>query len=309
MTSLPDSGTQSPPVPRQRDVVLAALVLFAWSTSWIGVQLQLGVVAPEVSILWRFLLAGAFMFAWCALRGETLRGYRARDHLWFAALGLTLFSMNFVLFYHAGLVLVSGMLAVVFALAAPGNVIMQSLALKRPVPWTVALGSVIGVFGVAALFAPEILEHGYGHISGLALAVLGTAVFCTGNFISARIQSRGLPLAPATAWGMAYGALILFVLSLARGLAFEVEWTVSYLGALVFLALIASVLAFMTYLSLLRRIGPARAGYLTVLFPVFALLISSAYEGYAWTAWSFAGIALVALGNMLVLRRRPAAAH
>lgn len=293
----------------RNEFVLAALLLFAWSTSWIGVRLQLGVVAPEVSILWRFLIAGLFMFAYCAVRGEKIFSFSARDHLFFAALGVTLFSTNFVLFYYGGLVLVSGMLAVVFALAAPLNVIIQSVALKRPVPWQVAAGSVVGVFGVAALFAPEIIENGYGHISGLILAAAGTVFFCTGNFLSARVQGRGIPLASATAWGMAYGSAFLFFLSLVRGQTFQVEWTFAYLGALFFLALIASVLAFMTYLSLLRRIGPARAGYMTVLFPVFALMISGQYEGYQWTHWSFVGIAAVAVGNVLVLWRNPSAAH
>jgi drug/metabolite transporter (DMT)-like permease len=303
------SATHQNPVVGRTELVLVALLLFAWSTSWIGVRLQLGVVAPEVSILWRFLISGIFMFGWCALRGERIGGFSARDHLFFAGLGLTLFCANFVLFYYGGLVLVSGMLAVVFALAAPINVIIQSVALKRPVPWQVAAGSVVGVFGVASLFAPEIIEFGYGHVSGLLLALAGTMFFCTGNFLSARVQSRGIPLASATAWGMAYGSVFLFVLSLLRGQTFQIEWTFAYLGSLIFLALIASVLAFMTYLSLLRRIGPARAGYMTVLFPVFALMISGQYEGYQWTQWSFIGIAAVALGNVLVLWRNPSAAH
>lgn len=304
-TARPVTGT----VIGRTEFVLAALLLFAWSTSWIGVRLQLGVVAPEVSILWRFIIAGLFMFAYCAVRGERLGGFSARDHFYFAALGLTLFSSNFVLFYYSGLILVSGMMAVVFALAAPLNVIIQSVALKRPVPWQVSAGSIVGVFGVAALFAPEILEFGYGHLSGLFLCLAGTLFFCTGNFLSAKVQQRGIPLATATAWGMAYGSGFLFLLALLRGQTFQVEYTVTYLGALVFLALIASVLAFMTYLSLLRRIGPARAGYMTVLFPVFALMISGQYEGYQWTHWSFVGIAAVAFGNVLVLWRKPNAVH
>jgi drug/metabolite transporter (DMT)-like permease len=304
-----DSAKRGGPGFGRTELILAGLVLFAWSTSWIGVRLQLGVVAPEVSLLWRFLISGIFMFAWCAVRGDKITGFSTRDHLFFAGLGLSLFCMNFVLFYYGGLVLVSGMLAVVFALAAPINVIVQSVALKRPVPWQVAAGSVVGVIGVASLFAPEILEHGYGHINGLLLALCGTLFFCTGNFLSARVQGRGIPLASATAWGMAYGSGILLVLSLVRGQTFQIEYTLAYLGSLIFLALIASVLAFMTYLSLLRRIGPARAGYLTVLFPVFALLISGQYEGYQWSEWSFIGLAAVAIGNVLVLWRNAKAAH
>ena len=286
------------------ELALSLLVLFAWSTSWIALRLQLGQVAPEISVVWRFVLAGLFMFGWCVVRGEKLSGFSTRDHLFFAVLGVTLFSLNFVLFYHAGLMLVSGMLSVVFALAAPGNVIMQSLALRRPVAWTVAAGSMLGVLGVAALFAPEIVRFGFGHVGGLLLAAAGTVVFCTGNFISAKIQGRGIPLAPATAWGMLYGAVLLAVVSALRGLSFEIEWNPAYLGALVYLALIASVVAFMSYLSLLRKIGPARAGYLTVLFPVFALMISAVYEGYEWSMWSLIGLACVALGNLLVLWRK-----
>lgn len=304
-----DSATQGGPLIGRAELVLAALLLFAWSTSWIGVRLQLGVVAPEVSILWRFIISGLFMFTYCAVRGEKIGHFPAGDHLFFAGLGLTLFCANFVLFYYGGLVLVSGMLAVVFALAAPINVMIQSVALKRPVPWQVAAGSVVGVFGVASLFAPEIIKFGYAHMTGLLLALAGTMFFCTGNFLSARVQSRGIPLASATAWGMAYGSVFLFILSLLRGQTFQIEWTFAYLGSLVFLALIASVLAFMTYLSLLRRIGPARAGYMTVLFPVFALMISGQYEGYQWTHWSFVGLAAVAAGNVLVLWRRTSAAH
>lgn len=286
------------------EIGLLLLVVFAWSTSWIALHLQLGRVAPEISILWRFALGWLFMLVLCVARGEPLRGFSVRDHLMFAALGITLFSLNFVLFYHAGLVLVSGMLSVVFALAAPGNVIMQAVALRRPVPVTVVLGSIVGVVGLAVLFAPEIMVSGLGHAAGLLLAGAGTIVFCTGNFMSAKIQGRGVPLASATAWGMFYGAALLAVTSFARGLDFTIEWTPTYLGALLYLALVASVIAFMAYLSLLRRLGPARAGYLTVLFPVFALIISAVYEGYQWSPWSFIGLAGVALGNVLVLWRR-----
>ncbi|MGQ4275233.1 DMT family transporter [Terrihabitans sp. B22-R8] len=303
MVDLPDARNARPLL-GSVEIVLIVFVVFAWSTSWVGVHLQLGHVPPEISVMWRFVLAAVFMVGWCLVRGEKLRGFTAREHLMFVGLGLTLFSMNFVLFYYGGLTLVSGMLSVVFALAAPGNVLMQSLVLKRPVPAQVVAGSIIGVFGVMALFAPEVMVSGIGHIGGLAVSMMGTIVFCTGNLISARVQERGVPLASATAWGMLYGAGILAASSALRGLEFRIDWSEAYIGSLIYLALVASVVAFMSYLSLLRRLGPARAGYLTVLFPVFALMISTVVEGYQWTIWSFAGVAAVAFGNVLVLWRR-----
>ena len=58
-------------------------------------------------------------------------------------------------------------------------------------------------------------------------------------------------------------------------------------------ALVSSVAAFWAYLTLLGRIGAARAGYLTVMFPVFALAISTVVEGYVWTGPAIVGLAVL----------------
>ena len=64
-----------------------------------------------------------------------------------------------------------------------------------------------------------------------------------------------------------------------------------------------SVAAATAYLVLLGRIGPAPAAYTTVLYPVVALAISTLFEGYVWTPWAAAGLALVALGNVIIQKR------
>ena len=40
-----------------------------------------------------------------------------------------------------------------------------------------------------------------------------------------------------------------------------------------------------------------------MLFPVFALIISTIVEGYQWTPIAFAGVALVGIGNVVILTR------
>ena len=77
-----------------------------------------------------------------------------------------------------------------------------------------------------------------------------------------------------------------------------------YIGALSYLAIGASVIGFVAYLTLVAREGAARAGYATVLFPLVALGVSTVAEGYVWSAASVAGVAL-ALGGAAVTFRRP----
>jgi drug/metabolite transporter (DMT)-like permease len=105
---------------------------------------------------------------------------------------------------------------------------------------------------------------------------------------------------------MTYGCGVLLAINLLRGNAFVIEPTLKYMGSLVYLAIGASVLAFMSYLTLLRRLGAARAGYATVLFPIVALAVSTVIEGYQWTPLAVIGVVLALLGNILVMRR-PAA--
>jgi drug/metabolite transporter (DMT)-like permease len=87
--------------------------------------------------------------------------------------------------------------------------------------------------------------------------------------------------------------------SLAMGLPLDIEHSARYVGALFYLAIPGSVIGFTAYLMLVGRMGPDRAAYCTVLFPVVALSVSTVYEGYIWTASSFVGLGLVLIGNLL----------
>jgi drug/metabolite transporter (DMT)-like permease len=286
------------------DFLLYASVVALWGTSWIALHLQLGVVAPEVSLVWRFSLAALIMVGWVTVQRTRMR-FGPADHLRFVALGLTIFSTNFVFFYYGGLSTPSGLLAVVFSLAAVFNMLMGAAIFGERPGARVVVAAIMGFVGVGAMFEPQIAGANFtsAGLLGLVFCVAGTILFCLGNMVSVSSQRRGVPIASATAWGMIYGAGFLAILSLARGQTFTVEPTFSYLAALLWLSTMASVLAFAAYMTLLSRIGADRTGYSTVLYPVIALGISTVLEGYVWTWPALAGLVLVLGGNLLMLTR------
>ncbi|HUG61882.1 MAG TPA: DMT family transporter [Methylomirabilota bacterium] len=304
-TGLPASNAEGAARLTLLDLALYAVTVFAWSTSWIALKMQVGVVAPEVSVAWRFLIAAAVMVGWVVATGRPVR-FPLRDHLRFAAMGGLMFSTNFYLFYLGGQYLASGLLSVVFSLTAVINLVLAALILGQRIDARVATGALIGFAGIALVFWPEIAGTTFDRnaLVGLALCTLGTLLFCSGNMLSGAGQRRGLPLASVNAWGMVYGAIWMVALALVNGRTFTVEWTAPYLGGLFWLAIVSSVVAFATYLTLLGRIGAGRAGYATVIFPVFALAISTLFEGYAWTPAAVAGLIAVMAGNLIVLTRR-----
>ncbi len=292
--------------------LLFAVVVAVWGTTWIAIHLQLGVVAPEVSIFWRFLLAAVVLWAWLLLTGRVQR-VNWRDHRWFAVLGLTLFSLNFIFMYAATRHVASGVVSVVFTMATVFNAFNQWVLMgRRPSARTLA-GAALGIAGIGFLFAHDIagsgLGAGSGTIVGVLLAAGGTYCFSLGNLASLQATRGGADLPNAVARGMLWGAGLLAVVSLVRGQNFMPDWNPVYLLSLFYLAVPGSVIGFVAYLSLVARVGADRAAYSTVLFPVVALTVSTLVEGYEWTLTTFIGLALVLVGNVVVFARFPGRAR
>ncbi|MGB1330060.1 MAG: DMT family transporter [Candidatus Puniceispirillaceae bacterium] len=284
------------------DMLLYAGVVFGWSTSWLPLKWQLGVVAPEISLFWRFLMAAPMMALLAIMSGQSLR-FDWRVHWRFAALGLFIFSGNFTLFYHAANGVASGLLAVVFSTASLVNVLMGAALGRQLPPMRHLLAAFVGISGVALLYWPE-LQLSETAMPSLMLCLAGTLFFCSGNMVSAASQLRGIPVFASAAWGMAYGACYLGLVSYVMGYEFMIEPTSLYIGSLMWLTIISSVLTFSCYLMLIGKIGASRAGYATVIFPVFALLISTGFENYHWTLLGIAGLGLVVAGNIIMIRAR-----
>lgn len=287
------------------DYTLYALVVFAWSTSWIAIKYQVGIVSAEVSLVYRFALSAACMWAWLVATGRPW-AFPLRHHARFVILGILLFSSNFLAFYYGGKTVPSGLLAVVFSLASVFNLVLGNLIFRTPIDRVTLIGALTGFGGVLLMFWPQISGADFDHdaLIGLGFCVGGTLSFCLGNMAAAESKRAGLDTFSVTAWGMVYGTLWLALLAFIMGRPYTFDWSPAYVVGLGWLSIFSSVLAFAAYLTLLNRIGAGRAGYATVMFPVFALAISTWVEGYQWTGWAIAGLALVLAGNIFVLKRR-----
>ena len=139
---------------------------------------------------------------------------------------------------------------------------------------------------------------------GLLWSIAGTLLASIGNMASASNQRRGLPVLQANAYGMTYGAVFMLAFAVIGGSQFNFDSSPLYVGSLIYLALFGSVIAFGCYLTLIGRIGPDKAAYATVLFPLIALGLSTIFEDYQWSVGAIVGMVLVLFGNVLVLSRK-----
>jgi len=291
-------------VPRS-DLALFLIPTAIWGSTWLAITFQLGTVAPEVSVAYRFALAGAILAIWCRLRGLSLRLPR-REHAWLAAFGAFMCGLNYVTIYWAERYVASGLVAVVFSTIVFTSAIGMRICFDEPLSARLLAAAFLGVVGVALLFLPapgQIAEGGQVAI-GIGLALAGTILATLGNLVAVRNHRVRLPTLPATAWGMAYGAVSAAGAAMATGARWTFEATPGYVLSLLYLAVFGSVLAFATYLELLRRVGAARSSFVGVATPVIALVLSSLFEGYRWTVLGVLGVSLAVLGNVLALRAK-----
>lgn len=292
--------------------LIYAIVVLIWGTTWFTIRFQLGVVAPEISLVYRFALAAACVFVFARLSGTPLR-LSWRDHRLVALQGATLFCLNYWLTYLSTQYLTSGLVAVLFTSIIFFNIVNGRLILGTPIERRVLAAAAAGMFGVALLFLPEIRAaiHNPRILHGAGLALAATYVASLGNMAASRNTQAGLPVVTVNAYGMAYGAIGLAVIAALRGtpLAFDPRWP--YVASLLYLSLAGTSLAFGLYLVLIRRIGASRAAYTSVLFPVVALAVSTLFEDYRWSLAAALGLAVLVAGNALALggaraARRPA---
>lgn len=280
-----------------------------WGTTWLVIKFQLGVVAAEVSVAWRFGIAALLLLGWCVLRGVRLRA-SARAHASFALLGVLQFGLNYVLVYLSEQYLTSGLVSVLFVLLVFWNLLGARVLLGARAPAAVVAGAALGLLGVAAVFLPELQQVSSSRRIGVgvALALAGTLVASAGNLWSQRLYARGEAVVPSTAWSMLYASLAVGLYCAVTGIPFTFDASLPYVLSLLYLAVFGSVFAFVAYLTLLQRIGAGRSGYTAAAIPVLAMLTSTVFEGYRWTAPAVVGLLLVLAGNVLVLRGKERAA-
>ncbi|GAA6209276.1 DMT family transporter [Cognatishimia sp. WU-CL00825] len=284
----------------QNSLLFAATVLI-WGTTWIAIAWQIGTVDLVVSVFYRFGLAGLIF-----VLGLAALGRLEKPKTWrFVILqAFCLFSFNFICFYQATFFMPSGLVSVIFSLATIFNAVNARLFFGENLRPRTLVAGIIGVLGLVLLFWHDLtISFDVNVLLGMAWATAGTVFFSVGNMMSRKNTQHGVTPIIANAWGMCIGALILLALVILRQAPLTLPPTSSYVWALLYLALVGSVVGFTTYLLLVARLGSDRAAYTTVLFPVVALLMSTLFEGYQWHTTSVLGVGLTILGNLVMFSK------
>lgn len=297
---------EEPSMLSARVLVPFLLVSLIWGSTWLVIKDQISSVPPTWSVSYRFGVAAIGMFALAWWRGAPLRLDR-QGQLIALALGLFQFSANFNFVYRSEMYITSGLLAVLFAMLMVPNAILSRVFLGQRIAGGFVLGTAVALAGIALLFVQEYraMPADLGDVmKGLGLALCAILSASIANVMQSAERVRRMPILSLLAWAMLWGALGNAVLGWALYGPPVIETRTAYLGGIVYLGLLGSVVTFPMYFALIRDIGPARAAYSSVLVPVVAMILSTLFEGYVWSALAAGGAVLGMIGLVIAMRAR-----
>ena len=285
--------------------ILFGITLFCWSPTWYVIKFQLGYVDPLVSVFYRFFAASIIIFIYLIIKNKNLR-FSINFHVWFLFFGTCLYSSNYVFFYLSNTYLISAFPAIVFSTVVIMNILGEAFYFKKKPSLKTLIGATIGMIGIIIIFNDEIFNFNLNndiHI-GLLLALFGTFCASTGNMIHQRNLNNKFPLIETIAYSMLYGSLITLLITQIKGTELLFEYSFNYIASLLYLSIIGSIFAFIFYLKLLEKVGAGRAGYVGVIMPVLALLISTVFEGLDWQTDLITGLPILVVGAILVINQK-----
>jgi len=282
------------------------LLSLIWGSTWLVIRDQINSVPAGWSVTYRFIIAAAGMF----VLAKTMRLKVSIDfhaHRWAILVGLLQFMLNFNLVYAAEHYVTSGLVAVLFALLIIPNALLGKFYLNKPVARNFWIGSFIAMAGVAMLILREYRAAPVGAsevLVGTGLSIAAVIGVSFANVLQASHRLNRFPIVSVLAWAMFYGMLINIGWSLLFHGMPVWDYRPSYLGGIVYLAVIGSVVTFPLYFGLIRDIGPGKAAYTSVFIPIVAMLLSTLFEGYVWSGLAAAGAALAVVGLLVSMNAK-----
>ena len=292
----------------QSNIVLFLGALLFWSAtcSIIGLT-QVNIdLDPTISVFIRFILAGLIILAYVILTNRKLI-FSLKEHLYFFILGIFLYSGNYIFFYHSNVYLPSNIPATVFCLLTIFNILGEKFIFKKPITSMTLSGALLGIAGIGIIFYQDFVNFNLnsGTTLGLMFALFATLSASAGNLIAIyNKRNYNIPLLQNVAFAMIYGALVALIVSFIKGAEFYIPiHNFSYLLGLAYLIIFGSIISFLCYIRFIENTSASTGGYIGVIMPILALIISMIFEDVKPDIFFLTGLPVALIGLLLILKQ------
>jgi drug/metabolite transporter (DMT)-like permease len=274
-----------------------------WGSTWLFIKLGLEDLPPLTFAGIRFVISCAIVFTIIRIRGIQLPRARA-DWLLLAVTGILSFGFNYGLVFWGEQHISSGLAALLQStLPAFGLVFAHFHLPAERLSWTRIVGVVLGVCGVAVVFSNQLAIAGRQALAGCVALIL-SAVCAAYSNVLVKAYAKNLNPAITTGGQMLFGLLLLLAVGIPlEGNPFRFHWTRMAVIALLYLAIVGSVIAFLLYYWLVQNMDVTKSMLIALVTPVVAVILGMLVlnEEFGWR--TLAGGAMIISGIALIVVR------
>lgn len=275
-----------------------------WGSTWLFIKLGLEALPPLTFAAFRFVISCAIIFAIIRIRRIQLPRARA-DWILLAITGTLSFGLNYGLVFWGEQYISSGLAALLQAtLPAFGLVFAHIHLPAERLSWARIGGVVLGVCGVAVVFSNQLAVSGTMALAGCVALIL-SGMFAAYSNVLVKAYGKNMDPAILTAGQMLFGLLLLLVVAIPlEGNPLRYHWTPVALIALLYLAVVGTVIAFLLYYWLVLNIDVTKSMLIALVTPVVAVLLGMIVldEQIGWR--TLAGGTMIMLGIALIVVRK-----
>jgi len=275
-----------------------------WGSTWLFIKLGLEDLPPFTFAAIRFIIAVAIVFSIIRIRGLALPRARS-DWILLAVTGILSFGFNYGLVFWGEQYITSGLAALLQATTPAFGLVFAHFNLPgERLSWTRIGGVVLGVCGVAVVFSNQLAVAGRQALAG-CVALLLSSIFVAYSNVLVKKHGKNLNPAIMTAGQMLFGLLLLLAVSITlEGNPLRYHWTPMAVIALLYLAIVGSVIAFLLYYWLILNMDVTKSMLIALVTPVVAVILGMIVlnEEFGWR--TLAGGAMIILGIAFIVVRK-----
>jgi drug/metabolite transporter (DMT)-like permease len=273
-----------------------ALLCLIWGTTYAVIRVGLQETPPFLGVAARFTVASLVLLG--LVRWLRLPFPWSRQAVWlYASHGVLTFCIAYGVTYWAELRIPSGLAALVYTTYPLWVAILAHYALPgERFSGRSVLGLALGLAGLLLIYLQDFEAlGGRDALVGTGVMLLSPVASAIGSVVIKRYGAAVHPM-PLNAVAMGLCAVVMGGLSIGFEAPARAHWSLVAVGAVLYLALLGSVVTFSVYFWLLRHVRATRLSLIAYVIPVVAVLLGALLLAEPVTLLAVLGGALVLVG-------------
>lgn len=277
--------------------------MLIWGLNFIAVKIQ-GTEAPlEISLLYRSAIA--FILFYLLFKIKKMKFTKEKmNYFTIIGFGVCNFAISYLLLYYGTIYSTAALVTLIFSLKAIITPIFLNIVFKTELQKKIYIGGALGLLSVVVILYPDLHTISSGFMIGIVLALVGTIVTSIGDVFSYYNNKKNIDPIMANTIGMFSATILILIFTIASAKSFVVPTSLHYWVGLLYLAVLASFVAWLLYLLLIKNLGASESSYMVALFPAIGGFASVIIGETQISINLVVGIILAVVGAYIAVAKR-----